>query len=116
VNIRCWWSGHYYRTRYDEDKTYHECTRCGNCVKNVYWDDNRGFYEKYEGWFTALVIALVMVAFMGFIIYLVSYLPCKSQGTLMELPWKWDFISGCYFNVQDRWIATGLLDIVDLLK
>lgn len=116
----CWflghdfeWQKHEYVEELNRKVHFYECSRCKECS---YHGNDYGFWDKYGGWITGiLVLGVIGLMFYGFW-YFFSYIPCFRTAEMMELPWKYDFLSGCYYEIQGRWIERSLLDIVDILK
>ena len=135
ARIKCWWKGHdIVRIRYvvkdtkkyhghDEVRQYRGCGRCGvGSPENELgtWWDEKGFYREHEtkfgilaflGSFVAVIFVIAVAVMLG------SSLGCRINGEIMELPWKFNWITGaCYYELDGRWIARSLLTVVDVLK
>jgi hypothetical protein len=130
-DLRCWWKGHYgkYEQHHTEEHgtvKYYKCRHCGTCV-NSSWDlDEHSFWERHEILhFIAVAIAVLLLFFLvsGIIVAIGSLIAhpfyvhtCKQAGTAMGIPWKYDFWSGCFYEIKGQWVADDLLGIVELLK
>ena len=132
----CWWNGHdVSRFKYqvmstkkyhghDEVRDFLGCARCGagSPQKELsHWSkDGQGFIRRHELFFeisTFIVgFALVIFAITAGVMIGQNY-SCSINGEIMELPWKFNWITGnCYFQFEGRWVARDLLSVVDLLK
>jgi len=117
----CWFLGHdfeWQRQQFVEELKrsvhYYKCTRCGERQYNH--GNSYGWWDRWGNWIKGiLVLGIIGLMFYGFW-YFFSFLPCFRTAEMMELPWKYDIWSGCYYEVQDRWINASFLDIVELLK
>ena len=134
AGIKCWWEGHDVRQQtaviaVEVEKNVTTTTRYGKCKKCgkgtlenglSAWDDDKSFIERHE---VALSILLFILGFLS-VIFVLAVLVlatqrygCRVNAEIMELPWKFHWITGnCYYELEGRWIARNLLKVVDLLK
>lgn len=138
----CWLHGHNLVTEkyevkdtkkyhgHDEIRNYTGCRRCGagNPEHELsYWkDDDKNLWERHEtmamlisimGIMAAiLIIATVVVGIGALAVLPINKYMCTVNGAEMDLASKYNYWTGCYFNVKGVWVADELLSVVDLLK
>lgn len=140
--IICWFSGHdLVKIKYavkttkqyhghDEVRKYSGCGRCGagSPEKELSWWNgaDKNLIERHETTVMILsIIGLMLgIAFIGalvvgigaLILFPLSKYMCELNGAEMGLAAKYNYWTGCYFNVKGAWVADELLSVVDLLK
>lgn len=119
TNLRCWWNGHRYSNTFNEyANDYRVCRYCDESTENI-WDGTKSFWERHEDFGVAMkILGLAGIVIFGLfaLVMIPMYLSCRNGGILMDIPWKYDFWSGCYYQVKGQWVAKELLEIVELLK
>jgi hypothetical protein len=141
ARFKCWFKGHDVRKAtavITEDKKYHghvttrqynKCHRCGKgTLENElnYWSDEKNLWERHDTLITTLTVIGVCIGVLIGIFLLVGLCTlalfpmmaytCKVGGAEMGLAAKYNYWTGCYFNVDGRWIHESLLNVVDILK
>ena len=133
ARFRCWWKGHYIiQEQYvvEDAKKYHghveirtfgKCKYCGKGTKeNALWyRDEYSLLERHR-WIAPTLflisVLLILAFFLGGLPWLVSMKECHDSGIQMGLESKYSFWSGCYYKVEERWLADELLKVVDIIK
>jgi hypothetical protein len=130
----CWWFGHdVRRVKYvvkdakkyhghDEVRVFSKCFKCGQGTKDKeMWTYQAGmtFMERNE-WIIPWSIGIASVIFiLAFIFVPTLYFAkvgCLDAGVQMDIPAKYSIWSGCFYEIDGRWIANKMLSVVDLLK
>ena len=118
MNLKCWWKGHDLYNHKIEGKHCYKCKEC-EIVTNKDWLAEKSFWDRHENVKIGSVLLLVFIIFIGVMHLLILppvYLGCLKTAQIMELPFKYDYWSGCFYQIDGRWISSGMLDIVELLK
>lgn len=130
ARIKCWWSGHKLESVYYtmeghngiEKRHYTGCSRCGAGTKEEElrsWDSDGFAWEHRDGlgFLLFISICLAVIIVLGLVVLVGTRYSCKINGEIMDLPWKFHWLTGnCYYEVKGQWIQRSLLQVVDLLK
>jgi len=133
--VRCWWYGHkivqeVYVVKdtkkyhgHDETRRFGKCKVCGVGTPqnelNSWNHDDYNLWERNHTTFGILIAVFAVVFVLALAAVpsvLATWKGCMDAGTQMNIPAKYSFWSGCYYQVDGRWIADQLLSVVDLLK
>jgi hypothetical protein len=113
MNIKCWWYGHK-----RPENNWTDPFTCSTCGKDDQ-ETARNLYRRNQEWLEP-VFFLVGVAAFILVLCLIGWYwglhVCRESGTNMGLLWKFYFWTGCYFEIDGRWVIDDLLKVVDVLK
>lgn len=71
----------------------------------------KGFWEVVKFILSMVVtLALILSLFWGLLIWHGSY-ACAYQAGKMQLTYDYDYLGGCYFVINGKWVPAQLADV-----